>query len=219
MTEQRPTVRIAPAEAEHFAGMAEAHLAAFPGEFLTLLGPAFLRAFYGYFSRRPDGISLVALDEAGRLIGLVTGGAPALRSKFLRRHLARFLATAFVKSFVHDRVRRRMAEHFVGGLKAIGRKLRLVPPSAAPAPPDDPPGTWSNLLSICTAPEARGRGVGKALLEAYRAESARRGYKTMRLSVHNDNPSAIALYQKCGWRAVLTTQRGTYFKRGVESDS
>jgi ribosomal protein S18 acetylase RimI-like enzyme len=72
------------------------------------------------------------------------------------------------------------------------------------------------LLSICTHPDYSGRGIGKALMEAFRAESQARGYKTMRLSAHLGNNPAIALYKKCGWEVILETSRGIYFRRKVE---
>ena len=150
------------------------------------------------------------------MVGLVTGGAPALRCRFLRRHLLRFVATSFCKAFIHRRVRQRMGEHFAAGLVAVLRRLRIISAEKRPNPPTDEPGTWSNLLSILCHPDYRGRGVGAALLEAFRAESRRRGYRWMRLSVHSDNVPAIALYRKCGWRPVLTVPSGTYFRRSVE---
>ena len=52
-------------------------------------------------------------------------------------------------------------------------------------------------------------------MEAFRAESSRRGYQSMRLSVHNDNQAAIALYKKTGWEVVMTSAKGTYFRRPV----
>jgi len=206
------------ARAEHLEGMVDCHELAFPGEFLTLLGRGVLRALYRYCMQRPEGICLVALDErSGRVGGLVAGGEPTLRGRFMRKHALRLVAAAAGKAVVHGRVRRRLCEHLGAALRAVGRKLHLLPAGGKhPSPPEDPPGTWSNLLSICTHPDFRGRGLGSALMEAFRADSARRGYKTMRLSVHNDNAAAIALYQKCGWKPILTTPAGTYFKRSVE---
>ena len=214
-------VAVAAAEVEHLDGMADAHVAAFPGQFLTLMGRGFLRCFYRFYVAQPGGIALVAVEPAtGRVAGLVVGGEPALRGRFLRRHLVRFLATALPRAFVHSRVRRRLGEHLGDALGKIGRKLRLLSPERRPPePPEDPPGTWSNLLSVCTRPEFRGRGVGTVLMEAFRAESRRRGYRSLRLSVHNDNEAAIALYKKAGWQAILTTPRGTYFKRSVEDEA
>ena len=206
------------ATADHLEGMVECHCAAFPGEFLTLMGKNFLSSFYGFYNVHPESISLVAVDDdSNRVMGLVTGGRPDLRSIFLRKHVLLFMTTAFVKAFGHARIRQRLLEHFADLVRSIGMKLGKKESSDSGAPPDDPPGTWSNLLSICTHPDFRRRGVSQALMKGFEKESHRRGYASMRLSVHNDNPSAIGLYKKCGWDPVLVTSKGTYFKRTIDT--
>lgn len=203
---------------QHLDGMVRVHIDSFPGEYLALLGPDFLRAFYGYYIHH-NGIVLVAVEQSGRVLGLVAGGPPQMRSQFLRSHALRFLATAIGKSLVHRRVLQRNLEHFGSAIRGIGRRLHLVPVTTVPPAPEPPAGTWSNLLSICADPKARGRGVGQALMEAFRHESAARGYRTMRLSVHNDNLAAIRLYEKAGWAKVLTVPSGTYFMRSATEES
>lgn len=210
-----------PAESRHVQGMASCHLAAFPGEFTTLLGQRFLRCMYGYYVKNPDGISFVAVDQdTGRVIGLVKGGKPELRSHFARRYLPLFTGAMLYRSLVNRYFRRRLGVHFAQTFRNIGRKLHLLPRTPEnPSPPADPPGTWSNLLSICTHPDWCGRGVGKTLMDAFRRESARRGYATMRLSVHHGNDAAVALYRKAGWKVILTCPNGIYFKRSTEDDT
>ena len=56
--------------------------------------------------------------------------------------------------------------------------------------------------------EARGLGVGSALLEAIGDEAARRGLSEVRLDVIEANPRARALYERRGFRATITTQTG-----------
>ncbi|MDQ6437999.1 GNAT family N-acetyltransferase [Mesorhizobium sp. LHD-90] len=56
----------------------------------------------------------------------------------------------------------------------------------------------SRLYSIAAAP---GRsGIGRALLAEAEQAAARRGAKTMRLEVREDNVRAIGLYEKSGYR-------------------
>lgn len=55
-------------------------------------------------------------------------------------------------------------------------------------------------LSIAVVPQARGQGVGEALLKAIAAESGARG-QAICLNVRHDNP-AIGLYERVGFRHV-----------------
>lgn len=53
---------------------------------------------------------------------------------------------------------------------------------------------------IFVAPEARGQGVGRALLQAFLAEGRARGYTRARLEVIESNSRAKALYLREGWQ-------------------
>jgi GNAT superfamily N-acetyltransferase len=61
---------------------------------------------------------------------------------------------------------------------------------------------------IFVAAEARGRGVGTALLEAVYDEAKRRGYRQVRLDVIDTNPRARALYLHEGFEEVATHKLG-----------
>ncbi|MEI7035241.1 GNAT family N-acetyltransferase [Fulvimonas yonginensis] len=60
----------------------------------------------------------------------------------------------------------------------------------------------ARLYSIATAPAARGRGVGAALLDAAEHAAWARGCRAMRLEVRVDNAAAIALYERAGYRRI-----------------
>lgn len=64
------------------------------------------------------------------------------------------------------------------------------------------------LDGLCVLPEARGQGVGRALIAAICAEAARRGHDTVRLDVVDTNLRARALYERLGFRAVRTARIG-----------
>ncbi len=55
---------------------------------------------------------------------------------------------------------------------------------------------------LCVVADARGQGVGTALLDAMSAEARRRGYSAIRLDVIDTNPRARALYERLGFAAV-----------------
>lgn len=67
----------------------------------------------------------------------------------------------------------------------------------------------ADILTIAVAPDARRRGLGRALLLAAMEEAARRGAKSMFLEVGVDNAAAAALYVSCGFTQV-GRRRGYY---------
>ncbi|TAL92663.1 MAG: GNAT family N-acetyltransferase [Rhodanobacter sp.] len=60
--------------------------------------------------------------------------------------------------------------------------------------------TLARVYSLATRPEARGRGIGAALLAAAAAAARRRGCRALRLEVRTDNAAAIGLYERLGYR-------------------
>ncbi|NIZ15273.1 N-acetyltransferase [Phaeobacter sp. HF9A] len=61
---------------------------------------------------------------------------------------------------------------------------------------------------IFVQPEARGQGVGKALLQAIEARAVQSGLNRIRLDVINTNPRARALYEREGFTAKSVTSLG-----------
>ncbi len=62
----------------------------------------------------------------------------------------------------------------------------------------------ARLYSLAVAPEARGRGVGRALLAAVLAAARRHGARRVRLEVRDTNEVALSLYRTAGFRAVAS---------------
>lgn len=71
-------------------------------------------------------------------------------------------------------------------------------------------GADSELLTVAVAPEARGAGLGAALVSAALAAAAARGAAQMHLEVAEDNAPARALYAKLGFEAA--GRRPGYYK-------
>ncbi|MDP5084467.1 MAG: GNAT family N-acetyltransferase [Yoonia sp.] len=61
---------------------------------------------------------------------------------------------------------------------------------------------------LFVAREARGLGVGTALLDAVAQEAKRRGYGQVRLDVVDTNPRAKALYRHVGFKEIRTAKIG-----------
>jgi ribosomal protein S18 acetylase RimI-like enzyme len=58
------------------------------------------------------------------------------------------------------------------------------------------------LYSLASQPEARGKGIGTALIEASEAAGRQRRCRTLRLEVRTDNIVAIKLYERLGYRRI-----------------
>jgi ribosomal protein S18 acetylase RimI-like enzyme len=61
-------------------------------------------------------------------------------------------------------------------------------------------------LAVAVVPNARGQGVGSALLTSLLAEARAGGHKTLSLSVDRHNDRAIALYRHYGFAQVGETE-------------
>jgi L-amino acid N-acyltransferase YncA len=61
--------------------------------------------------------------------------------------------------------------------------------------------------SVYVAAAARGRGVGRALLEAFIDASERAGIWTIQGGVFPENLASLALHQRCGFRVVGVRER------------
>ena len=62
-------------------------------------------------------------------------------------------------------------------------------------------------LSVYVADEARGRGVGRALLEALIEFSERAGIWTLQAGIFPENAASLALHRACGFRDVGRRER------------
>ena len=63
------------------------------------------------------------------------------------------------------------------------------------------------IWSVYTAPQMRGRGIGRAMLERVIEEARRRGYEAAMLTVASHNKAARRLYESLGFRCYGTEPR------------
>lgn len=119
--------------------------------------------------------AIVALDDAGRLLGMAGFKTPA--GSFAGGEIADIRA-------------------IYGTLGALWRLPLLWMLS-------DEAGADQFLLDgICVAPQARGLGIGTALMAAIETEAQARGYDRVRLDVIDSNLRARALYQRLGYEVA-----------------
>lgn len=70
------------------------------------------------------------------------------------------------------------------------------------------------IANIAVAPDQRGRGVGRALLDAALGEAAARGIRAVFLEVRDSNQRARELYASRGFEEIGRRRR--YYRRPVE---
>lgn len=73
----------------------------------------------------------------------------------------------------------------------------------------------ARLYSIAVAEEARGRGIGEALLARAERAARQRGVTRMRLEVRQDNASAMRLYERRGY--LRFAARPGYYEDGADA--
>ena len=59
-------------------------------------------------------------------------------------------------------------------------------------------------------PEARGRGLGRMILETLEEEARRLGYRRARLDAGRRQPHARALYESAGYAAIAAYNRNPF---------
>lgn len=62
-------------------------------------------------------------------------------------------------------------------------------------------------LSVSIGEESRGRGIGRALLEALIEQSERNGIWTLQASIFPENTASVKLHLRCGFREVGRRER------------
>ena len=72
----------------------------------------------------------------------------------------------------------------------------------------------ARLYSLAVAPEARGRGLGRLLLNWVEQKALERHVLYMRLEVRNDNPAAIGLYEQSGYKRLKALRQ--YYEDGAD---
>lgn len=168
---------MSPADVE---AVTDIHLAAFPGFFLSFLGPRFLRQLYDAVVADDEGIAFVAA-EGDRIVGFVAGSGS---SGFYRR-AARRRWLSFAWASLGALIRR----------PAIARRLLR----ALYAPPKTS-SSGALLMSLAVDPAVRRSGAGKLLTRAFVDAARQRGAHAVVLTTDKGGNDAVnAFYRAQGF--------------------
>lgn len=177
--------RVQPMGKRHARSAAILHRAGIPTGFLSSLGEGFLRQIYAAMPAAPAGFGYVWEEIDGRVLGFVAcaeSTGQLYKQALLRRGVP--MAAALLPRCLRPSILRRLWET-LRYPSEVGESL----PAA-------------ELLSIAVSEEARGQGVGTALVAAAFDEFRRRNIARVKVAVGADNEAANRFYRRCGFRLV-----------------
>jgi ribosomal protein S18 acetylase RimI-like enzyme len=171
------------AAARDLDGILRVHESAFPGFFLTSLGPSFLRMLYAGFISESSGVLLVGEAPQGSIVGLLAGArSPQGFFRLLRRHQGLAMGLAALPGLLRHPIR--VAQRLVVAISYRG---------------DEVPGLddyWL-LSSLGVAKNCVGSGIGGKLVERFCDTARTEGAAGVYLLTDGDNNEAtLSFYAK-----------------------
>jgi ribosomal protein S18 acetylase RimI-like enzyme len=165
---------------------AQLHASGISEGFLPRLGPRFLTRLYRCVVKDDRSFLFVA-EEQGRIVGMIAGteDVHALYRRFLRRD-------GLVATIV-------AAPRVLRHAGAVLETLRYGGSSGTDLPP-------AELLAVAVDGAARGRGLGRELVDALNSEFERRAISSSKVVVGATNDHALHLYRGCGYRDASTVE-------------
>lgn len=175
---------------------AELHIQGIPTGFISSLGQEFVAELYEAVAEDKNSFGFVAVED-DKVLGFVAFSINLSRL-YKQVALKKGFKFAFVlaKKMLSLQVIKKVWDNLLYPSKM--RKMDL---------PD------AELLSIAVAPEGRGRGIAKQLVDAGFKECRKRGLEKVKVLVATDNDAASELYRKCGF--VLNAQ---IYSHGIRSN-
>lgn len=170
----------------HLKPVVEVHLKAFPGFFLSFLGPKFLTEFYQSFIEDDAGIGFVGQDAlTGQVVGVIVG--PLVPAGYFKRLL-----------------KKKWWAFCLASLTAVLKKPSVIPRLfRAVFYRGESPASMEGLAllsSIAVSPDVQAKGLGGVLVQAFMEEVKRRGGNGVFLTTDADhNDKVNRFYQKLGF--------------------
>lgn len=189
-------------QTNHLSSVAQLHVRAFDGYFLSRMGERFVLEYYRCYLLSPYAVAYTALspnNHDGDVIGFVTGAddVVAFYNQTFRRQFWTLVAAATLRclgepGLITELWHRR--GRVLGPLFAriLGRKSSV--PSEVPVLPA------ASLTSIAVDPRHLRQGIAKALVSVFLEELRDRGAPAVKLGVLSQNVPACAFYERLGWQ-------------------
>ena len=219
------TIAVRPLERADIVTSARLHHQALDMEFLARFGPRFLRAYHRAWIDSPEAMALAAVDADG-IVGVLLGSlGPATHYRaMVRRHGATLALSMLTSALGRPPLARQLlvtrAHRYGRGLARMlagswqdRRSRPSQRPGAAAREESDQPRT-GEVTHLMVRPDARGGGVGRALLERAEHDARCSGLDELVLVTPPDL-AATAFYEHLGWKrsGELTSQSGEQFLR------
>lgn len=190
------SIQVRPATAADIPCMVRIHLQAFPGFFLTQMGPGFLRLLYSGFLNHASGIVLVAhpAQSPRELLGFAVGTLQpeGFFSQLLRRQ---WLAFLWVSLWPLCRNPGLVLVKLWSALFYRGESLPELPDAAL-------------LSSLGVLPKAQGQQVGQQLVRAFLDQARQGGANGVFLTTdQSNNAKANQFYVRLGFQSAGTCKR------------
>jgi glycosyltransferase involved in cell wall biosynthesis/ribosomal protein S18 acetylase RimI-like enzyme len=175
---KQPFSRLRPMSLSDVRDVVHIHLASFPGFFLSILGPKFLRLYYSQVCSSEDGMAFVYESKPGVVEGFAVGSSnpSGFYSRLLQKHWFRFMLAAMGPVCSRPAI--------------IPRLLR-----ALAYPGQNPQGAnIAGLYSIAVAPTLRGGGAGERLVRAFLSLAKKRGCAKVFLTTDKVNNKPVNIF-------------------------
>lgn len=169
---------------------------------LADLGQPIVLRYYECAQTDPTVIGFCAISAAGELDGWAIGCAdPAALFKKLRQPPAWFAGQMLRLTITRPAT----LINLISSLFSDSEPNLLSPGQI-------------ELTYIGVSAQAQGRGIGKAMLNAFLEASLQAGYASAVISVEIENLSAIRLYTRTGFKITKTFREGQFERHRMERD-
>lgn len=197
-------VQVMPADDYDVAQTAALHVAELPHGLFPRLGEGFVRRWHRAHLRSEHGVMLVVC-RGERILGFALGATdrPSNVAWIIKHHRAELLVAGLAALAIRPAV----AAQFIRTRGArYGRRLFLGGPSPRIAPSGGEQEAAFTpiavLEAVVVAADARGQGIGSALVEHFLTIAGAAGAARVELVTKEGASGAAGFYERGGWQAV-----------------